>query len=265
MNVKTKVALIITVLIIFADIWLYTTQPLGEDFYIISDWVIVIYSLAAVTVGFYAFRLHGMKSIQGKALFFMIVGGVFWLLGEFFWAYQEVNLGIEIPTPSIADLFWFIGYPLFGMGLYHVWKITRAPVTKSRKYIISMTLVIILMIAGAYGAYPTITDPEMTLLEKGITLGYIVVDFILIVGAVIIILSFWGGKLVRPWLVILLSIIVSTFADIMYAQVASLYESGSFFGILWDIDYILAAFGFFYYRQTMKDVMVSMKSAKKRG
>jgi len=262
MNTKTKIALIITALVLLIDISLYTFQPLGEDFYIVSDWVIVVYALAATAVGLYAFKLHGIGSIQGKALMFMVIGGFFWVLGEFFWAYQEVVLGIEVPFPSIADVFWFIGYPLFGLGLYHVWRIAKVPVTRSRKYVVALILLILLAMVGVYGAYPTITDAEMSSLEKGATLGYILVDFILVVGAVIIIFSFFGGKLVKPWIVILIALVISTFADIMYAQVASLYESGSFFGILWDIDYILMAFGYFYYRQTMGDIMISAKPVK---
>ncbi|MBI2134830.1 hypothetical protein HYU09_02490 [Candidatus Woesearchaeota archaeon] len=261
MDAKTKTALIITSAILILDMVLYKLKPLGENFYIISDWAVVIFAFAAVALGYYAYRLHGIKTSYGEALLFLVLGSLFWAFGELFWALLETVLKME-PFPSIADMFWYAGYFLFGMGLYYIWKATRTSVPGHRVIAAVLTVLAALAISIFYGVFPSIIDPGLTLMEKIVTIGYVALDFMIIVWEIIIIVSLLGRELIKPWVVILIAGFVTTFADIMFAQIASLYESGSFFGVLWDVQYILMAFGFFYYRQAMSGM--PKKAVKKK-
>jgi len=263
MNRKTNIALTIMILVLIFDFSLYVLRPLGENFYVISDWILVIYAFFALVSGYYAFKFHGLKSIQGKALLFLSLGVLFWFLGEFSWAYIEVFMGIEVPFPSIADIFWYIGYPLFGLGLFYIWKITGASVKCDIKCLSALGFILLLIIISIYGSYPTIVDVEMTLFEKIVSIGYVILDLILVIGGIFILLTFSKGNLVKPWIFIILSLIICTFADISFTFAGSLYESGGLLDFLWDFDYILLAFGFFYYRQTIEEAIKDGKDLKK--
>ena len=262
MNPKTRTALIITIAVLILDLLLYTLKPLGENFYILADWAVVIFAFAALVSGYYAFRLHGIKTQYGEALLFLVLGSLFWALGELSWALLETVLQME-PFPSIADMFWYAGYFLFGMGLYYIWKVIRTSVPGHRIIAAVLVALATLAISLFYGVFPHIADPGLTLIEKIVAGGYVVLDFIIIVGEIIIIVSLLGREIIKPWVVILIAGFFTAFADIMFAQIASLYESNSFFGVLWDIEYILMAFGFFYYRQAISGMLKKPVGQKK--
>jgi len=264
MNKMTKIALGIMILTLLININLYIFRPLGENFYIISDWVLVVCAFAAMVLGFYAFKFHGFKSIQGKALFFLSLGSLFWFLGEFSWAFLEVVMGIEVPFPSIGDLFWYIGYPLFFVGLYYIWKTIGTKIKCNMKCLSILVLMLILIAVSIYGCYPTFIDVEMTLFEKTLSIGYVALDLILVVSGLFILLTFSKGNLLKPWFFIILSLIVCTFADISFTLAGSLYETGGLLDFLWNFDYILLAFGFFYYRQIITEAIKDGKHLKKR-
>src|SRR3989338_8354729 len=262
MNSKMKIALIATIIVVLLDLLIFTFKPLGENLYLITDWTVVFLALAAVIAGYYAFKLHGIKTPYGEALLFLVLGSLFWALGEFSWALLETVLQME-PFPSIADMFWYTGYFLFGMGLYYIWKVIRTSVPGHRIIAAVLVALAALAISLFYGVFPHIADPGLTLIEKIVAGVFVVLDFIIIVGEIIIIVSLLGREIIKPWVVILIAGFFTAFADIMFAQIASLYESNSFFGVLWDIEYILMAFGFFYYRQAISGMLKKPVGQKK--
>lgn len=264
MNSKMRVAFVIAVIVLFLDLLLYTFKPLGENLYLITDWTVVFFALTAVIAGYYAFNLHGIKTLYGEALLFLVLGNLLWMFGELSWAVLETILQIG-PFPSVADVFWYSGYALFGMGLYYIWKATRTSVPGHRIIAAVLAVLVALVISFFYGIFPSIADPGLTLLEKAAAIGYIILDFIIIVGEIIIIVSLLGRELIKPWIIILIAVFFTTFADIMYAQIASLYIGGTFFGILWDMEYVLMALGFFYYRQTVSDMPNKEPSGHKKS
>jgi hypothetical protein len=55
---------------------------------------------------------------------------------------------------------------------------------------------------------------------------------------------------------------IVTIADIYYMNFIEVYETGSMIDILWDLSYILLAFGFLYHRETVKEAFSAMKKKK---
>jgi hypothetical protein len=260
MNIgKTGIGLIVLVLALIANIIVYATRPFGDNFYIVADVMVGILSLSAVVLGVYAYRLHGFKSLQGKALLFMAIGSFFWFLGEFGWMVYEVVLGMDAPIASLADAAWFLGYPFFAAGIYYAWKITRAPLTRNRKTIITLSILAVITVMLSYLVWPIVTDPEIELAEKIVSAGYVICDMALIAGLFVLIISMIGGRLAKPWIIIAAALTMTALADITYSYFISTYEAGDFIDLLWNFDYLLTAFGFFYYRQSFQD---QMKKAK---
>lgn len=242
-------------LIFLLDIILYLKQPLSEIFYIIGDLMNIIFPLITIFSGFYAYKFHGFKNIQGKALFFLTLGMFFWFLGEFTWGIYEIILGVEAPIASIADLFWLIGYLPFLIGLYFIWKITSNPISNKRKFVVLLIMIIIICSISLYSIIPTVTDVEMPLEEKFSTAGYVLGDMIILAGSIGVIISFIGGKFTNVWVIILLGLVMDTIADIYYMVSIETYITGNLIDLLWHLGYLLIAFGFIYHRETVKNII----------
>ncbi len=102
-------ALIIGILI--AEI-LAAGQP-GMDI-IISDAAPVTCSFIASGFFIWTWASISKKEVYKKVWGWATLGILLWTLAEIVWGYYEVILGIAIPYPSIADLFWLGGYvPLY--------------------------------------------------------------------------------------------------------------------------------------------------------
>ena len=249
---------------LLANLLLYLCQPLGENFYLIGDSLVATLALMAVIAGFYAFRLHGFRSTQGRALLFMTAGVFFWFLGELTWGIYEVVLGVEKPVASVADLFWFIGYPMFLLGLYYIYRLSSPVFSRRRLAILAaaMALVFSLMI---YLALPTLADAAMSLEEKISTAGYLIGDAFLLAGLVFTVACLWGSRFAKPWSIIFLSMAALTIADIFYSSFFGVYETGNLMDVFWNTGYIFFAFGFMYYRETAKGIVFAAKGKKAKG
>ncbi len=241
----------------FANLAIFYYGPAMENFYIIADYWVMILALLAAASGFFAYRMHGLGSVQGKALFLIATGTLFWALGELAWGSYEIFLGMEKPVASIADVFWFIGYGFFFWGLFFITRLSAAPL--GRKKLALVPLVILICSVMIYISFPTITDAGMALIEKTATAGYVLGDMLLLVSLAITITYLLGSKLIKPWSIIFIGLILSTLADIFYTYFIGSYETGNLIDILWNVDYILMGFGFFYYRETIKGIFASAK------
>ena len=256
MNTKTKIGLFIAFIALVIELSLYALKPLGDNFFIIADLLPLTFSIAAVVAGFYALKFHSIGSAYNKLLGLTVAGVVFWAVAELLWGYQEILLQIKNPTPSISDAFWLLGYPLVIFGIYRLFLIMKEQMASNKKLMGLLLIAVAAISVGVYVANSAIADPEQSTLEKAVTIGYVILDLLLIFGVIAILFLFSGGKLIQPWIVILISFIFLTAADLLYTLFASTYASGEdTFAILWDVHYITLAFGFFYYRQTIEGAL----------
>jgi len=248
----------ILLILFLISVLLYTFQPLGDQFYIICDLTVIIFSFLSFVFGLYAYEFYGFSSIKGKALLFLTLGVFFWFLGETTWGVYEIVLGIEAPVASVADMFWLIGYPLFLAGFYYVWKIASTSISKKRLLILSV-LIIAICSFMTYISTPILTDTEMSSAEKISTAGYVIGDTLILVALMVAVTYLLGGKFAKGWSIILLSIFLMSVADIYYMNFLEVYKAGNLIDLFWDLSYILLAFGFFYHREVVKDVFDEVK------
>ncbi len=251
---RVNLALVFFILMFLANLVLYIYQPLGESFYIISDIIVIFFSFLASIIGFYAFKLHGLKSLQGRVLFFLSLGVFFWFLGETTWGVYEIFFGIKAPVASLADFFWLIGYPIFFFGLYHTCKIVQVKIKKTKLFFLIL-FALLLFTFAFYLSYSTITSVELNFLEKLSTVGYVIGDFLLLLFSICAITSLLKTETFKLYFLIIFSIISMCIADIYYMNFLETYEAGNLIDLFWDLSYILLAFGFFYNREAMKNLL----------
>jgi len=243
---------LIFLLLFLANVIIYRLRPLGENFYIIGDGIVIFLSFLAFVSGLYAYSLHGFKSLNGKALIFLSFGLLFWFLGELTWGIYEIVLGIESPVASLADAFWILGYPFFFLGLVYICRLTSA--FKKKNAIAFGFLACLILGSMLYISLPTIVK-DIPVGEKISTAGYVLGDSLLLILAIYTMPALYRTKIFVPYFLIILSIICMVVADIYYMNFLEEYEVGNLIDLVWNLDYILLAVGFLYHRESIKGLL----------
>ncbi|MEM7815920.1 MAG: hypothetical protein QXN71_02260 [Candidatus Aenigmatarchaeota archaeon] len=248
---ETQLAFAVILAAMAATTLLYITAPAIDNFFIIADLLVVALSFVALAFGIMAFRIHGLGNLQGRIMLLLSLGVFFWFLGELTWAVYEIVLGINSPLASVADMFWFAGYPLFFAGICLEHKVAGTKVIKKDRMFMSLFVIVLVFSSlSLYMILPVFENAEMTDIEKVVSAGYVIGDVVLLAGSFGLIISFAGGRFARPWLLITISIILFSIADIAYSYLGTAYETGSWIDLLWDFDYMFMAYAFYYYRQS---------------
>ena len=192
----------------------------------------------AVATVFVFFTITLMKyvrkwQIDGFLPFF--IGTLLWLAAEYTFAYYREGLGVEVPYPSFADLFWLLGYGFFLFHNYSVIAKLRGILTIDRSMIIlvsaavGLTLGYILNLTfGVAEILNSTTDS----LSFGVSVFYPIIDGILLIPSMII---FWslrkGDSSHMHWFLMSASFVMVTIGDIGFGysfalspEVAGEYE-----------------------------------------
>ncbi len=173
-----------------------------------------------------------------------------WLLGEVLFVYYVI-FGID-PFPSIADLFYILGYPLIGIALYRQYRVERAsvPHIDSREKVIAgwfmITAAIIVLYWGAYIPFTRSSD----IWSNAFAIFYGIGDLLLLIPATLTALiahMYRGGKFFISWLYICLGIGFTLLADVLYAQYNEAFDAGLtpavYIDLLWVLAYASIAYG----------------------
>jgi len=97
-----------------------------------SNLILVACSLVAVVAAAQAISRYGSLSHISLCFAYFFFGLLLWFLGETTWAIYAFWLGVEIPYPSVADFFWFAGYPLVMLALATYPRVFRVPIETKR-------------------------------------------------------------------------------------------------------------------------------------
>lgn len=197
-------------------------------------------------------RRYGLKSTLGMLLFMFFAGLFLWFIGELAWTLYVLWLGIEIPFPSIADLFYLAGYiPLF-IGLFMYLNIFKTVVSR-RAVLYSFTAGLIIVIVTGVYVIPEAFFSSGDMLTASLSTAYPLLDTILIVVALMTLSVFIGGKLQTSWLMISIGFILTGMADLTYHYadlIGALWE-GHPLELLYLYAYIYLTIAFYEHGKTL--------------
>jgi hypothetical protein len=173
----------------------------------------------------------------------VLIGIFFWFLGETTYMFQQSILNISVPYPSIAELFYFIGY---GFLIYHIYKsftIANEHKSISRNIIILVSIIVSLI--------PIITTIHMIIdgidiisqsLEITINLVYYTLDTILLVLALLVIYKLpKKDPFIYHWMLFCISMALLTIADFGYTYTSTIsYDLILVTEWLWNLIYAFA-------------------------
>ncbi|MEM3565809.1 MAG: hypothetical protein QXK18_02930 [Candidatus Bathyarchaeia archaeon] len=240
-----KAGLLITVSLTL----IYALQGFYPDFIgVFSNAFPPIIAGAAVVVSGLSLERYWRKAKgQFSIIWFYFTCGLFlWFIGEAVWAGYTLVLGVELPYPSIADVFWICGYIPFFIALYLYVKLFGGTLTK-KMLASSMGITAALTILVASMLLTPVLTAEENPTAAVMDFAYPILDLSLFSVALLGLIIFWKGKLGKSWLLINAAILLNACADILFSWTTAqeIYYSGHMLDLLFDLTYLFFLMAFY--------------------
>jgi len=174
------------------------------------------------------------------------MGMLLWFLGETTWAVYSLVLGIPVPYPSVADVFWLVGYtPLLLALLFQIWPFREAFSTGRFAVLLAFTVVLMVLVLAIL--IPPSMEGEQATTTFLVSLAYPLLDVLLLGLAFLSFAFFMKGTLWRPMLFVTAGIILTTSADMLFslAVLGGTYYNGHPLELLFHWSYLAFALGFY--------------------
>lgn len=244
--------------VLLVTVIIYLTRLGGDKYIFLTDFLAVLYSFFAIVFGIYAIRIYSLKSLQGKALFLIVLGLIIWFMAELIWLvlFQSAFYYVEFLR--------FFGYVPLIAAFFSVSSISD-PILRKQKKKLFYLFAIFLIFAIVYLNIIPVIFGGTSLVENILNNGYVVADFVLLFGIFLLLktsLAFKKGSLSPGWLIIALGFIALFIFDVYFAFYFETYYFGDFIEIFWLLPYILLSYGFFYHHQAMKNFLKSSFSGE---
>jgi hypothetical protein len=175
-------------------------------------------AVVTVVIFFLNTSLNYLRNRHTGGFLAFTVGVFFWLAAEASWAYYREGLGVEVPYPSIADLFWLIGYGFFFIHNYRLLSKLREATHIDRNMIILVSVAVgvtLGYILNLTFGVAEILSSSTDSLSFGVSVFYPIIDGIILIPSMII---FWSLRKGDPsylhWLLMSASFVMVTIGDI---------------------------------------------------
>lgn len=239
----------ISLLIIIILATLYAFQSYYPEFiYFFSNAFPPIIAGAAVIVSGFSLERYWRRSKGRFSIIWLnFACGLFlWFLGEVIWAVYTLVLGVELPYPSIADVFWVAGYIPFFIALYLYVKLFSAVLTR-KTLLLSMIVIAALTIVVTATLFIYTFGRGEDLVTLALDFAYPLLDLSLFSAAYLGLIIFWKGKLGKSWLWICAFTMTNACADILfsYTTAQGTYYSGHILDALFCIAYLFTLMAFY--------------------
>jgi len=207
----------------------------------------VIAGAAVVSSGF-SLQKYWHKAREHFSLVWICftIGLFLWFVGEAIWMGYTLIWNIETPYPSIADIFWLMGYIPFFIALYLYVKIFSAALTKKVLLVSATTTIILSFIVSATLIAPVLGSEE-DLITMVVDFIYPFFDLALFSVAILGLLIFLKGKLGKSWMLINAGILMDICGDLLfgYTTAQETYYAGHLLELLYHYGYIFFLLAFY--------------------
>ena len=208
---------------------------------IFTNWIFLPIPGILVILSVFSVKRYGITGSHGKAWIFFAIFSAMWFIAEQIWAIMEMFYS-QKPFPSIADLFYVVGYPVYFLFTILYLQPVKNAITK-KMIITSLLIAIAILIPNLYMTFENNSDENGFAVAVGAF--YPIADAIVLVPAILGVMLFLGGKVNFLWSLMLLGIICEVVADtgFQYFSLDNSYYTGHPVDILFLWSYILFSFG----------------------
>jgi hypothetical protein len=224
---------------------LYAWQPGGVRLLkILSDTLFALFGLLATVLALKASQMFEPGIASRRVWLLFGVGMAVLTAAQFLWTFYHIFLDPVEPYPSLADLLWAIGYIPVLASLLLQYRALGVGISLRLKLTVLAAYSVALVAAFAILAWPTFSQPgQATIIEILVSVYYLVGDLGMAFIATLSLLVLWNSLVGRPWLYIVISMLLVAVADLMfyYGLLNNLYAIGSnlFSGVV-DVVYLSA-------------------------
>ena len=169
-----------------------------------TDWIFVPIPGALVVLSILSVKRHGLKGIHGKAWISFAVFSAMWFIAEQVWTVLELFYN-QKPFPSVADFFYFVGYPAYFIFAVLYIRPVKKAITK-KIIIFSSLIAVAVFVPNLYMTIENNSDEDQFATILGAL--YPLADAIVLVPSLIGVVLFFGGKVNLLWSLMLVGIIL---------------------------------------------------------
>lgn len=258
-----RFVLIASLMLVFSILVTVSRIVLAEQLQtitIINDAASVFSSLVAtlffVNVWVSISRQDISKKIWGQ----IVAGMLAWTVAETIWAYYEVILEQDVPYPSVADAFWFLGYFIFYVALVNQYRIFQTSPTRQQKTTMILLVIVFSVIVGILVLKPIVESFDFQKrFESLLNIAYPLSDLVLLTLTLAIIFSLQQGRFVLTWHLVGVGLLLMAAGDLIfsYASWNELYYPDGHLNaltilidMLYFVAYLILGLGAYTYRIT---------------
>lgn len=167
-----------------------------------------------------------MRKIEIQKFKAVFIGIVFWFIGEVTYVTYQFILNIPVPYPSIAEVFYFLGYGFLIYHIYNSFKNIDKSVSINPKSIILVTIgVSLIPLITIIQMFEAGIDFSSQYIEIAINILYYILDTIVLVLVILIIYKLpRKDPFIYHWLLFCFSMTLITFADFGYTYTSTISE-----------------------------------------
>ena len=167
-----------------------------------------------------------MRKIEIQKFKAVFIGIVFWFIGEVTYVTYQFILNIPVPYPSIAEVFYFLGYGFLIYHIYNSFKNIDKSISINPKSIILVTIgVSLIPLITIIQMFEAGIDFSSQYIEIAINLLYYILDTIVLVLVILIVYKLpRKDPFIYHWLLFCFSMTFITFADFGYTYTSTISE-----------------------------------------
>jgi hypothetical protein len=166
-----------------------------------------------------------LEKIEIRRFRFIFLSLICWLIGELIYVYHQAFLGIAVPYPSVADIFYLSATIFLSFHLYSI-LLFKKNIRKTKSFLylglLASAFPIYFLVDSVYHYEEYYTN---SVVEFVVNASYYISDAVVIFPCIPIILySRKNDPFIFHWLSVALSVFVLVAADIGYTFMASINE-----------------------------------------
>jgi hypothetical protein len=244
MPYKSKLFTFLTIYFTALSVWWvkfnFFSSFVGE-----GAWYNIFYGFMALVGAIYGFKTYkawgGLKTLIGKVLFLFSLGLLSEWIANIIWAYFNIVLKVEVPYPSIADMFFFAIIPIYFVAIFLLGKASGVNITVKKIRGVFVAIIIpLLMLILAYSLFfkegIEFLDPFKAFFDISYPLGYSI-TFSATMIVYLLTKKQLGGVMKKVVLSVLVAYLMQFVADytFLYMALQGTYVNGGMTDFLYSI------------------------------
>jgi len=233
--------ILVIIIATLAYIYIYQQQPFPapwSDYY--TSIATVLPAFLAAWIATLVFRQFRRDDPPRRVWLFFTLGWWGWAIAELVWFFYYIG-ELDVPVPSLSDLFWLLAYFPFGMAFLLQYRLIYRTSRKQEAWTSGLSLAGIFLgsLVATWFLHQTAAQAQTAFGVTYLNVLYVFGDLAMLVAAVKLATGFGRGLWGRAWW----GLLVLTVSDALYSwaelsgQYAMSVESGSLLTLIVDLLY----------------------------